>query len=248
MKELQIFNNEQFGEIRTIENDGKPYFCGKDVAVALGYSNTKDALSRHCRKSGVVKHDLGVQTGFKANGEPAMQKVQLTFIDEGNLYRLITHSKLPEAEKFESWVFDEVLPTIRKTGEYKVKGKPLTSLQKERESRLKAQLLYNLSKEVNIPEYKQVLQSYCTKELTGKHLLPLPEVEKPTYSAREAGAQLGITGNMFGRIAKKHGFKTEEYGKLFYDKSPYSAKEVETFRYYESAIEAVRKILEHEAA
>lgn len=238
MNELQIFNNEQFGEIRTIEKQGKPYFGGADVAKALGYSNTVDSIARHCRKKGIVKHETLTKGG----------KQSLIFIDEGNLYRLITHSKLPEAEKFESWVFDEVLPTLRKTGEYKVKDKPMTSLQKERESRLKAQLLYNLSKEVNIPEYKQVLQSYCTKELTGIHLLPLPEVEKPTYSAKEAGARLGISGNMFGRYANKYGLKTAEFGKLFYDKSPYSAKEVETFRYFESAIEAVRKILEREAA
>lgn len=106
--QLTVFDNKQFGKIRTLEENSRILFCGKDVAVALGYSNTNDALARHCRVKGVVKHDTLTNGG----------KQELTFIDEGNLYRLITHSKLPEAEKFESWVFDEVLPTIRKTGGY----------------------------------------------------------------------------------------------------------------------------------
>lgn len=238
MNELQIFNNEQFGEIRIVIKNREPWFVGKDVADILGYGNSRQAL-----KTNVDKEDRGVHSVDTPSG-----KQNMVVINESGLYALIFGSKLEKAKMFKHWVTSEVLPTLRKTGEYKVKDKPLTSLQKERESRLKAQLLYNLSKEVNIPEYKQVLQSYCTKELTGKHLLPLPEVEKPTYSAKEAGARLGISGNMFGRYANKYGLKTAEFGKLFYDKSPYSAKEVETFRYFESAIEAVRKILEQEAA
>lgn len=107
MHELQIFNNEEFGQIRTVEIDGKPYFVGKDVANALGYSNPRDAISRHCR--GVVKRD-----SFKEGGQP------IALISEGDMYRLITHSKLESAERFESWVFDEVLPTLRKTGSYEM--------------------------------------------------------------------------------------------------------------------------------
>lgn len=105
MQELKIFNNSEFGNIRTVEIDGKPYFVGKDVANALGYSNPRDAISRHCK--GVVKHD-----SFKEGGQ------LIALISEGDMYRLITHSKLESAERFESWVFDEVLPTIRKTGGY----------------------------------------------------------------------------------------------------------------------------------
>ncbi len=105
MQELKIFNNNEFGQVRTVEIDGKPYFVGKDVANALGYSNPRDAISRHCK--GVVKHD-----SFKEGGQ------LIALISEGDMYRLITHSKLESAERFESWVFDEVLPTIRKTGGY----------------------------------------------------------------------------------------------------------------------------------
>ena len=107
--EMKIFENEQFGSIRTVEENGKVLFCGADVAKALGYQNTKDALARHCREDGVAFHDLIDSMG---------REQQAKFINEGNLYRLITHSKLPEAEKFESWVFDDVLPTIRRHGMY----------------------------------------------------------------------------------------------------------------------------------
>ena len=103
---IQIFNNEEFGEIRVIEENGKPFFCGNDVAKALGYSNAPDAMRRHCRA--IVKRDT-----------PISGKMQeINYIPEGDVYRLITHSKLPAAERFESWVFDTVLPSIRKTGGY----------------------------------------------------------------------------------------------------------------------------------
>ena len=120
MTELQIFENPTFGEVRTIEEGGKVLFCGKDVAKALGYSNTQDALSRHCR--GVVKRDVGVVTGEKADGTPATQTIKMNFIPEGDIYRLAAKSELPGADKFESWIFDEVLPTIRRTGTYTKHG------------------------------------------------------------------------------------------------------------------------------
>ena len=115
-QQLQVFNHEQFGDVRIIEEDGRVLFCGKDVAAALGYDNPRKAVRDHCPHG--TKRSIGVMTGKKVDGTPAMQNVEMTFIPEGDLYRLITHSKLPAAERFEKWVFDEVLPTIRKTGGY----------------------------------------------------------------------------------------------------------------------------------
>ena len=106
MNDIQIFNNSEFGEIRTIEINGKPYFSSSDIATALGYSNPRDAVSRHCK--GVVKHDIPTKSGQQA----------LSFIPEGDVYRLVVRSNLPGAERFETWVFDEVLPQIRQTGSY----------------------------------------------------------------------------------------------------------------------------------
>lgn len=109
MNELQIFNNEEFGQVRTLEIDGVPYFVGKDVATALGYKDTVNALKQHCR--GVAKHHLMDSMG---------RKQTVSVITEGDMYRLITHSKLESAERFESWVFDDVLPTLRKKGSYEM--------------------------------------------------------------------------------------------------------------------------------
>lgn len=115
MNELQVFNSEEFGKIRTTEIDGKIYFSASDIAKALGYSNPRDAVLRHCR--GVVKRD-GVSSTTNQYGKTTKQPVTMSFITEGDVYRLIVHSKLPSAEKFEHWVFDTVLPSIRKNGGY----------------------------------------------------------------------------------------------------------------------------------
>lgn len=110
MNEPTIFTNPEFGNIRTIETeDGKVLFCGKDIATALGYAKPQNAIQAHCR--GALKR------GILTNGG----EQEMLFILEGDVYRLIANSKLPDAVKFEAWVFDEVLPTIRKTGSYSVR-------------------------------------------------------------------------------------------------------------------------------
>lgn len=109
MTDLQTFTNAAFGKVRILYENGKPLFCGADACKALGYSNQWDALKRHCRY--LVKREV-------PNPQSVSKKVTMNFLTEGDLYRLITHSKLPSAEKFERWVFDEVLPTLRQTGQY----------------------------------------------------------------------------------------------------------------------------------
>lgn len=117
--EVQVFNNEQFGALRTYEEDGQVLFCGKDVTKALGYKDATNAMKRHCR--GVAKrHPITDSLG---------RTQEAAFISEPDLYRLITHSKLPTAEKFESWVFEEVLPAIRRTGGYMVAAQDETPEQ-----------------------------------------------------------------------------------------------------------------------
>lgn len=109
MNELKIFENKEFGSVRTLEIDGKPYFVANDVARALGYTNPSKATNDHC-KNAIMRRgndSLGRQAEFKV-------------IPEGDIYRLIIKSQLPTAEKFEKWVFDEVLPSIRKHGVYAI--------------------------------------------------------------------------------------------------------------------------------
>ena len=106
MNELQIFNSEEFGEIRTITKDSKTYFAGSDVAKALGYAIPHKAVQTHCK--GVLKWNIPTNSGNQ----------DILFITEGDIYRLIMKSKLPKAEEFERWVMEEVLPSIRKNGGY----------------------------------------------------------------------------------------------------------------------------------
>ena len=103
---IEVFKNEQFGEVRTILEGETLLFCGSDIAKALGYARPGKAIIDHCK--GVLKRDTLTSGGMQS----------LSYIPEGDVYRLIVHSKLPAAEKFEHWLFDEVVPTIRKTGGY----------------------------------------------------------------------------------------------------------------------------------
>lgn len=109
MNEIEIFKNDEFGEVRTIEKNGSVLFCGSDIAKALGYADTAKAIKQHCKEDGWVICPVIDSMG---------RAQQAKFITEGNVYRLIAHSKLPGAERFERWVFDEVLPSIRKHGAY----------------------------------------------------------------------------------------------------------------------------------
>ena len=114
MNQMEIFKNPEFGSVRIVVDGEKYFFCGMDVARALGYKDTVNALKAHCKEDGVAFYHLTDSLGRE-------QKAK--FISEGNLYRLIVHSKLPSAERFERWVFDEVLPTIRQYGAYLTREK-----------------------------------------------------------------------------------------------------------------------------
>lgn len=105
---LQVFANEDFGKIRAaVTDDGNPIFCARDIAVALGYKNPNDAIAKHCK-------GIAIRYPLMTDGGEQMAR----FITEGDMYRLIASSKLESAQRFETWVFDDVLPTIRKHGMY----------------------------------------------------------------------------------------------------------------------------------
>lgn len=111
--QIEIFKFESeeeqmFNEIRTVDIDGEIWFVASDVTNILGYSNGRDAVNRHCKNKGVVKHDIPTQSGNQ----------KATLINEPNVYRLTVKSKLESAEKFEEWLFEEVIPSIRKRGFY----------------------------------------------------------------------------------------------------------------------------------
>lgn len=112
MNQLQVFQNNEFGQVRTLNIDSEPWFVGKDVADALGYANSRDALSKHVDDED--KSDVAIHDGS--------QNRNMTIINESGLYSLIMSSQLPSAKKFKRWVTSEVLPAIRKNGTYSVPG------------------------------------------------------------------------------------------------------------------------------
>ena len=244
-KHIQVFNNTEFGEIRSMEIGGEPWFVGKDVAAALGYSKTRNAIARHIdeedKKDAPIQGDLG--------GTQSM-----TIINESGLYSLILGCKLEGAKRFKRWVTSEVLPAIRKTGAYAVNSKAAEIKMRElrvKEMNAQARLinaqvrqLKMLGKERGVSQIAvDTLAVKAAEQVTGQDLGEyLPKTEK-TYSASEVGNALGISANKVGKLANAYGLKTEEFGVFVLDKSRYSSKEVTSFRYNEKGKARLKEIL-----
>ena len=234
--DLKIFENEKFGQIRTVVISGEPYFVGNDVAAALGYSNTRKAVPDH------VDNEDKLRTQIRHAG----QSREMTVINESGLYSLILSSKLPQAKSFKRWVTSEVLPSIRKTGSYKAKPLDETKSKRllimERNAKVREAKLWKELAEGATGTYAEVCKTYAVNTLAGKEVLSLPEAGEKTYSATEVGKILGISANMVGKIANKYKLKIDKFGKWFHDKSQHSSKEVETFRYNEDGIAMLRSM------
>ena len=205
MNELQFFNSEEFGEIRTAEIDGKPYFVGTDVAKALGYSNPRKAILDHCK--GVTKRDTPTSSGIQS----------MSYINEGDLYRLIMKSKLPSAEKFESWVMDEVLPTIRKAGSYQ---KPLTTVEQiqviatgfldheERLNRLENTMTIDYAQQESI---RDLVSSVVIAHLGGKESNAYKEIGKKVFAECNRDIKTYFAVNARNNIPKLRFEEAMEY-------------------------------------
>ena len=156
MNELMLFNNEEFGEIRGVEIEGKPYVVANDVAKLLGYKNISDAISRHCKY--IVKYDI-------PHPQSNSKTIEVNMIPEGDVYRLIIKSKLPSAQKFEEWVMDEVLPSLRKTGKYEIQTNnelpqllnDMTQLIKDIEDKIEKQNIQINEQDKQIEEIKHLV-------------------------------------------------------------------------------------------
>lgn len=245
MNELRIFNNADFGDIRTVEQDGGIWFVGKDIAEALGYSNPSNAVISH------VDDEDKLRTQIKYAG----QNREVSIINESGLYSLVLSSKLPSAKAFKRWITSEVIPSIRKTGSYNKPSKQPTTQQEQRAKAMllnaqsrQCKLWLRLAETTDLPDYKHICQQKAAEVLAGSPVLPMQKAEKKTLSATEIGKILGITAHKVGMLANKFALKSDAYGKYFYDKSPNSNKQVETFRYYEDAVEKFKEILEGGAA
>ena len=213
--EVMVFNNEMFGDLRVVIIDNKEYFVGIDVAKALEYSNASKAVSTHC------KHTIKEMIAHSQNGN--VVKTQTTLITEGDIYRLIIKSHKPEAERFERWVFDEVLPQIRQTGGYipiKEEDDELTIMSKAfmiAQKTIDSQQQRIEQQQQTINEQQQVIESqrpkadYYDTTLCSNKLITTTDIAK----------DLGMTAIELNKILvdKKILYK---YGKTYYPYAKYN--------------------------
>lgn len=211
-RDLQVFTNDAFGTIRTVEHEDKVYFCGRDVATALGYKDPTNAIKQHC-KGVVIHHPLETAGGVQ----------DTRFITEGDLHRLIFSSKLPAAQDFEAWVVDEVLPAIRRHGVYAIGElldndefleQAIVQLRSEQAKRLAAeQALLEAAPKVSY--YDVVLQSDSLLTITEIAKDYGLSAKKLNLLLHDAGVQFKQSGRWFlyARFAEQ-GYtqsKTHEY-------------------------------------
>lgn len=193
MEGLQIFNNSEFGQIRTVEVKGKIYFVASDVAKALGYEKPANAVAMHCRYT--------LKQGIPHPQNPA-KRIEVNVIPEGDMYRLIAHSKLESAESFESWVFDDVLPAIRMTGYYETPRK----LSATEQLRLQNQAILEVDEKVEA--VNQDLQQF-------KQDMPILGIEedKITNAVKKKGVQ--CLGGKNSNAYKDHSLRQRLYRDIY---------------------------------
>ncbi len=215
-KQLVVFEDDRFGTIRTITDDsGRSWFAGKDVAGSLGYSDTDDAIRRHCKLSKLFKPGETPGLGCGPRG--------MMFIPEPDVYRLITNSKLPAAEQFEAWVFEDVLPSIRKTGKYETQGKKSNAIKAPSRSKVAQDLAANLkiAKIFGLEGNQAMLSAnlMTSKQYPGVNLLIESEIEliskdqEQYLTVSEIGHKNGgLSGNQVNQMLKSAGFQEETRG------------------------------------
>lgn len=201
MNDMQVFNNPEFGEVRTIEENGAILFCGSDVAKALGYTNPSKAINDHCRGDLTKRYPIVDALG-RTQGA--------IFIPESDLYRLVFSSKLPTAEKFTDWVTKEVLPSIRKTGGY--------ALPKDYPSALRALADAEETKLRLLAENQQQAQVIADFEPIRQYVDTILE-SKGTMATSQIAADYGLTAQKLNKILHDGGIQRNVNGQwLLYAK------------------------------
>ena len=239
MNNLMVFEGHN---VEVFEWEDKVLFNPKHVAECLEIKDVNSSI-RNFNEKQVIKltnldvHDMHIRK-LNNRGE--------SFLTESGVYKLIFKSHKEEAEKFQDWVTDEVLPTIRKSGIYAISNTKVDKLtDMEVETKLnnsqtrKANSLMRMHKQCNDPIVKELLFKKAIETLTGKKLI---DNTRKTYSAEEIGKKFGISANRVGRIANANNLKTEQYGEVvateYNDKAQGS-----TFRYYDTVIPVIEKLL-----
>lgn len=230
MEMIKIFENNQFGDVMVIIQNGKYYFEATKIAKILNYTNPNAAVNRHCVDKGVTFHEVGVVTGKRYNGEPIIQNHMKKFIDEGNLYRLILKSKLPSAVEFEKWIFDTVIPSIRQHGAYISEEVLEESLKDPKVIECLIDKLSNQNKEIEILK-NQILENQDYTNLgktvkTADSVISIGEFAKLLN-----GIGINIGRNRLFHFLREEGYLMKEHGQnqpkqIYLDKGIFKIKQL----------------------
>ena len=250
MKEtMQLIKSAKFGDIQAdiYKKGDEPYMTAEQLGACLGYSHPRENISKIVQRNAYIKgREFSVEV--KMTSTDGKRYNTRVFTEDG-IYEITMLAKTAKAKEFRAWV-RKLLKSLRR-GDTKLVSiseyqKMLMQTRAENAKIRKAQILTKLADQYD-GTYKQVLNSYATKELTGEHLLPLPKLPDKTYSATDIGEILGVSAHKVGIIANRHNLKTEEYGAWFNDKAKGHNKEIQSFRYYASVIPVLREILKKSA-
>lgn len=215
----------------------EPLFLAKDVAAMIEHSNVTKMLES-------IDDDEKVKIRPNKKLGLLTSNNSYNFLTENGLYEVLMQSTKPIAKSFKKQI-KKILHDLR-TGKTVIAERKVIDEFEHIEARVEAaKMLREIGLEYNgkSKNFKQIIDAHVTKTLTGSFIVPLPEVTRQTYSATEIGEKLGISANKVGAIAIKYGLKTDEYGEWVHDKSRYSSKEVDTFRYFDSVIPAIKENL-----
>lgn len=185
------FDSSEFGKVRLVEEEGRVLFCAVDVCKALGYSNARDAVKRHVDEGDVVKRDTPTTSGIQ----------EVSFLDEGGVYALIFGSKLPAARAFKQWVTGEVLPSIRKSGQYQLPARPAVSVEAVQVELLfveTAARMLNVSNSGKLGMLQTIQRQHGLPNLLPSYAIDAPSdatdgSSRTTFSATEGLKQHGVT-------------------------------------------------------
>lgn len=247
MKNLSLVKSEHFGEIEAdiYSNGDEMFMTINQLAECLGYADRNGVQKIVDRNPYLSQPEFSTRDKLGVvEGNRTVTRERMIFTEDG-IYEITMLSSQPKAQEFRSWIRG-VLKALRR-GETKIKisvNEQSIAEAKLLNARARVAAMWTkLADRVDVPEYKQICASYASTTLAGHEVLPLPQSEQHYYSATEIGKMLGINKTRVGSIANAHNMKTETFGKWFHDKSPYSCKEVDTFKYNDAAVKHFRELL-----
>lgn len=245
MNKLELIKTDHFGDIETdIYSNGNDMFMTiNQLAVCLGYADRSGVQKLVDRNPYLNEAEF---SGWDNLSLPQGGTQRTRIFTEDGIYEVTMLSGQPKAKDFRRWIRG-ILKGLR-TGKVKLAqanplAKEMVDIKRKNACWREANMWLKIGQFVNIPEFKQICASYAGNALAGREVIPLPEPAERYYTAKEIGDMFGISPQKVGLISNREGLKTSQYGKWYHDKSPYSPKEVDTFKYNQNAIDRFREII-----